>query len=96
MSKLPLTIDLTNIITKVTGQTPRSIFNDKRKAFSRRYKFTNVHNVTPAKLKKIRNEIEKKYPKHQFVIQNSEYSSKKKAASFGRIGWYSGLKVLIF
>ena len=96
MSRLPLTIDLTNVVTKVTGKKVGMIFNDKRKTFKRRYKFCGVHGVTPAKIKTIRKTIEKKYPDLQFVVKNSEYPSLKKAKSQGRLGFYTGLMVTIF
>jgi len=96
MRRLPLTIDLTNIITKVTGEKITRVFNDKRKDFKRRYKFCDIHNVTPANIKKIRTAIEKKYPECQFVVKNAECDSRNKTNYYDRLSYYNGLKVFVF
>ena len=92
MKTMPLTTDLKNIITTVTHTKPRCIFNDKRKSFERRYKFSGIYGVSANDIREINKCISEKYPEFQFVIQNSD----KVHATYGSGQFFSGLSVKVF
>ena len=87
-----LTTDLKAIVVKVTEKTPRHVFNDKRKSFERRYKFSGVFDVSPKKVRKIAKKISKKYPDLQFVVINASINSAR--PSYAQ--QYNGLTVKVF
>jgi len=93
MKKTPLSIDLTDIVQKVTGKKAKIIFNDKR-VNCRRYKFSGIFDITPEQIRKINNNITKKYPEHQFVVNNTP--KKNKNSPFQYQSYYSGMTVKVF
>jgi hypothetical protein len=90
-----LTVDLKEIVTKVTGQTAHKVFNDKRKSFERRLKFSGVLDVSPKKVRKIAKKISKKYPDLQFVVK-SDYVIPSKSSYEHSMQHYKGLTVKVF
>jgi|688.fasta_scaffold226377_4 hypothetical protein len=94
-TSLQLTLDLKEIVVKVTGKEPRRVFNDKRKTFERRYKFAGIFDVKPKHVKKISKKISKKYPDLQFVVKSESF--KPAQQPYGRLTtFYKGLTVRVF
>ena len=70
MSILPVTVTLNKVVKAVTGKTPRSVFNDKRETFERRYKFTGITGVPKHQLDEITREMEERHPERVFSVSN--------------------------
>lgn len=70
----PITADLKKIVTKVTNKVPRTIFNDKRVTFERRYKFTGIRDLTEKQVAKIHRKISEKHPGTKFEVINVKTS----------------------
>jgi len=95
MKKLTLTVDAIEVITNVTGQKIRCMFNDKRKDCVRRYKFSGVYGVTKPQIRTINHILSDKYPDFQFVVQNS-IIDKTKSNSYSKSNFYGGLTIKVF
>ena len=63
MKTSPLTKDLKKIVVSVTGISPKCVFNDKRKTFKRKYKFSGIYNVSDENIETI-NKMLRFFEKH--------------------------------
>lgn len=95
MKQTPLSKDIIKTVTKVTGKKPIMVFNDKRVNF-RRYKFTGVFDITPNQIRTINNTITKKYPQHQFVVNNEPSPKRKKSKNPCCYSYYLGMTIMVF
>lgn len=73
----PITADLKKIVTKVANKAPRTIFNDKRVTFERRYKFAGIRDLTEKQVAKIHRKISEKHPGAKFEVINVKTSGAK-------------------
>ena len=78
MAVNPITVDLREIVTKVTGTAPRHIFNDKRKTFTRRYKFAGIRDLSNKQVEKIHRKISERHPNEKFEVVNVDTMKKAK------------------
>ena len=92
MAVNPITGDLRTIVTQVTGISPRHIFNDKRKTFTRRYKFAGIRNLSKKQVAKIHLKISKLHPNKTFEVVNVDTIKKQKGSWVSR---YTGLIVKV-
>jgi hypothetical protein len=92
MAVNPITVDLRAIVTKVTGISPKHIFNDKRKTFTRRYKFPGIRNLSKKQVTKIHLKISKLHPNKMFEVVNVDTIKKQKGSWVSR---YTGLIVKV-
>lgn len=70
MAKLQLTADVKALVQKETKNSPRFVYNDRRKTFQRRYKLQGVGSVTAKQATRISAGLNAKYPELQFVVEN--------------------------
>ena len=92
MALNPITGDLRTIVTQVTGISPQYIFNDKRKTFTRRYKFAGIRDLSKKQVKKIHHKISKLHPNKMFEVVNVDTIKKNKGPYVSR---HTGLIVKV-
>jgi hypothetical protein len=91
MATLPITADLKKIVADVAGKPAQYVFNDKRKNFTRRYKFVGIRDLLPAQVHHIESRISKLYPNEKFEVINVTSGPKKKNGN----SFYGGLTGLL-
>jgi len=90
-----LTANVKKAVAKVTGTDVEKLspYNDKRKSFKRRYKFSGIKGLTAKQIQKIHKKISKKHPEHQFVVENAaEHDYNKPSYTQA----YRGLTIKVF
>lgn len=87
----PITADLKKIVTKVANKAPRTIFNDKRVTFERRYKFAGIRDLTKKQVAQIHRKISEKHPGAKFEVINVKTSG----AKWSNHNAYNGLIVKV-
>jgi hypothetical protein len=90
MAKMQLTVDVVEVVKKVTGLTSLFMFNDKRKTFERRYKMVGIRNLSNKQIAKIQSKLTKRHPTKQFLVNNPDSND-----SGSRDGFFNGLTVKV-